>query len=102
MQGPWKLCFKVDRSGVYRPPSLMIELTYFTINHRSLIGTSYEHEKLTTQPLPPGAHEEHPHAAVRAQSALPQKEPDCPDPPFKSGILSCCFFRSVELSSFLA
>ena len=33
-QGPWKLCFKVDRSGVYRPPSLMIELSYFTINHR--------------------------------------------------------------------
>ena len=50
---------------MYRPPSLMIELSYFTINHRSLIGTSYEHEKLTTQPLPPGAHEDHPQAAVR-------------------------------------
>lgn len=37
LQGPWKLCFKVHRGGTYRPPSLMVELSYFTVNHRSLV-----------------------------------------------------------------
>lgn len=37
-QGPWKLCFKVHRGGSYRPPSLLLELSYFTVNHRSLVG----------------------------------------------------------------
>ena len=37
-QGPWKLCFKVHRGGSYRPPSLLLELSYFTVNHRSLVS----------------------------------------------------------------
>ena len=65
-QGPWKMCFKVDRNGAYRAPSLLIELSYFTVNHRSLLGTSYEHEKTTQLPLPPNAAQDHPHASPRA------------------------------------
>lgn len=37
LQGPWKLCFKVHRGGSYRPPSLLLEMSYFTVNHRSLV-----------------------------------------------------------------
>lgn len=62
-KGPWKMCFKVDRNGAYRAPSLLIELSYFTVNHRSLLGTSYEHEKTTQLPLPPNAALDHPHAS---------------------------------------
>mmetsp|Transcript_14133 Transcript_14133/g.42658 ORF Transcript_14133/g.42658 Transcript_14133/m.42658 type:complete len:290 (+) Transcript_14133:354-1223(+) len=64
LQGPWKLCFKVHRGGTYRPPSLLVELSYFVVNHRSLVGTSYEWDKSTQHPLPPDAHLEHPAAAL--------------------------------------
>jgi hypothetical protein len=64
VKGPWKLCFKVHRGGSYRPPSLLLELSYFTVNHRSLVGTSYEWEKSTQHPLPPDAHLDHPAAAL--------------------------------------
>ncbi len=64
LQGPWKLCFDVHRGGTYRPPSLLLELSYFTVNHRSLVGTSYESEKSTQHPLPPDAHLDHPAAAL--------------------------------------
>jgi hypothetical protein len=41
LQGPWKLCFKVHRGGSYRPPSLLLELSYFTVNHRSLVSRTF-------------------------------------------------------------
>lgn len=71
LQGPWKMCFKVDRNGAYRAPSLLIELSYFTVNHRSLLGTSYEHEKTTQLPLPPNAALDHPHASPRTTPNSP-------------------------------
>lgn len=64
LKGPWKLCFKVDREAAYKAPSLLMELSYFTVNHRALLGTSYEQEKTTKQPLPPNAANDHPQAAA--------------------------------------
>ena len=64
LQGPWKLCFKVHRGGSYRPPSLLLELSYFTVNHRSLVScpsvpelrTLALHAAASKQSTPSGYH----------------------------------------------
>lgn len=68
VKGPWKLCFRIHKGGGYRPPSLVVELAYFVVNHKSLVGTSYEADKSTQVPLPPNSNLEHP-AAILAHHA---------------------------------
>lgn len=68
IKGPWKLCFRIHKGSGYRPPSLIVELVYFVVNHKSLLGTSYEAHKSTQVPLPPNSNLEHP-AAVLAHHA---------------------------------
>lgn len=62
VKGPWKMCFKIAQHDTYKAPSVLLELSYFVVNHQSLIGSSYEHERSTKQALSPGASEEHPEA----------------------------------------
>lgn len=49
-QGPWKACFKVSRRHLLRP-SVMVEITHFTVNSPSLVGTHFEWQR----PAPKGS-----------------------------------------------
>eukprot|EP01024_Parvocaulis_polyphysoides_P021681 TRINITY_DN20281_c0_g1_i1.p1 TRINITY_DN20281_c0_g1~~TRINITY_DN20281_c0_g1_i1.p1 ORF type:complete len:269 (+),score=21.25 TRINITY_DN20281_c0_g1_i1:49-855(+) len=37
-QGPWQVCMKISK----RKASVIVDLTYFTLNQRSLVGTAWE------------------------------------------------------------
>eukprot|EP01023_Acetabularia_acetabulum_P046700 TRINITY_DN4845_c0_g2_i1.p1 TRINITY_DN4845_c0_g2~~TRINITY_DN4845_c0_g2_i1.p1 ORF type:complete len:279 (+),score=54.68 TRINITY_DN4845_c0_g2_i1:117-953(+) len=39
--GPWQICFKINREKGVKA-SLVLDLTYFTVNQRSLVGTAWE------------------------------------------------------------
>eukprot|EP01024_Parvocaulis_polyphysoides_P035803 TRINITY_DN31846_c0_g1_i2.p1 TRINITY_DN31846_c0_g1~~TRINITY_DN31846_c0_g1_i2.p1 ORF type:complete len:271 (-),score=38.60 TRINITY_DN31846_c0_g1_i2:73-885(-) len=43
-QGPWQICFKISREKGVKA-SLVLDLTYFTVNQRSLVGTAWEMNK---------------------------------------------------------
>ena len=51
-RGPWKACFKVSRGQILRP-SVLVKLTYFTVNQMSLVGTTFEWQRHgPTEPRP--------------------------------------------------
>jgi hypothetical protein len=43
-RGPWRACFKISRGPVLRP-SVMVKVSYFTVNHMSLVGTKFEWQR---------------------------------------------------------
>ncbi len=43
-QGPWRACFRVSRGQILRP-SVIVKVSYFTINQMTLVGTSFEWER---------------------------------------------------------
>lgn len=43
-QGPWRVCFRVSRGQILRP-SVIVKVTYFTVNQLTLVGTSFEWER---------------------------------------------------------
>lgn len=43
-QGPWRACFKVSRQQILRP-SVIVRLSYFTVNSPSLVGTHFEWQR---------------------------------------------------------
>lgn len=49
-QGPWRICFRVAKGQILRP-SVMVKLTYFTVNADSMLGTAFEWED-DAHPLP--------------------------------------------------
>jgi hypothetical protein len=40
-QGPWRVCFKVARGQILRP-SVIVKVSYFTINADMMLGTAFE------------------------------------------------------------
>eukprot|EP01025_Chloroclados_australasicus_P015738 TRINITY_DN175_c0_g2_i1.p1 TRINITY_DN175_c0_g2~~TRINITY_DN175_c0_g2_i1.p1 ORF type:complete len:306 (-),score=22.59 TRINITY_DN175_c0_g2_i1:222-1139(-) len=44
-QGPWQICFKINKV-VGNRASVVLDLTYFTLNQRSLVGTAWEMNKM--------------------------------------------------------
>ncbi|GAB4814798.1 hypothetical protein N2152v2_001844 [Parachlorella kessleri] len=42
--GPWRACFRVSRGQILRP-SVIVKVSYFTINQMTLVGTSFEWER---------------------------------------------------------
>lgn len=40
-QGPWRVCFKVSRGQILRP-SVIVKVSYFTVNQVNLVGTNFE------------------------------------------------------------
>lgn len=44
-KGPWQLCFKISNVERINQHALSIELSYFTVNLRSLVGTDHEWSK---------------------------------------------------------
>ncbi|KFM26672.1 hypothetical protein F751_6629 [Auxenochlorella protothecoides] len=43
-QGPWRACFKVSRQQILRP-SVIVRLSYFTVNSPTLVGTHFEWQR---------------------------------------------------------
>lgn len=42
--GPWRVCFRVSRGQILRP-SVVVKVSYFTVNHMSLVGTQFEWQR---------------------------------------------------------
>ncbi|KAI7846327.1 hypothetical protein COHA_000164 [Chlorella ohadii] len=45
-QGPWKACFRVSKGQILRP-SVIVKISYFTVNSMSLVGTQFEWQRDT-------------------------------------------------------
>eukprot|EP01026_Neomeris_dumetosa_P040532 TRINITY_DN3347_c0_g1_i10.p3 TRINITY_DN3347_c0_g1~~TRINITY_DN3347_c0_g1_i10.p3 ORF type:complete len:231 (-),score=30.76 TRINITY_DN3347_c0_g1_i10:424-1062(-) len=43
-QGPWQICMKINQEKG-KKASIIVDLTYFTMNQRSLVGTAWEMNK---------------------------------------------------------
>ncbi|KAL4446240.1 hypothetical protein ABPG77_003047 [Micractinium sp. CCAP 211/92] len=43
-QGPWRACFRVSKGQILRP-SVIVKISYFTVNSMSLVGTSFEWQR---------------------------------------------------------
>ncbi|PSC70489.1 transmembrane emp24 domain-containing p24beta3-like [Micractinium conductrix] len=43
-RGPWRACYRVSKGQILRP-SVIVKLTYFTVNSMSLVGTSFEWQR---------------------------------------------------------
>lgn len=43
-QGPWRACFRVSKGQILRP-SVIVKISYYTVNSMSLVGTSFEWQR---------------------------------------------------------
>ncbi|KAI3432871.1 hypothetical protein D9Q98_010454 [Chlorella vulgaris] len=43
-QGPWRACFRVSKGQILRP-SVIVKISYFTVNSMSMVGTNFEWQR---------------------------------------------------------
>lgn len=69
-RGPWRACFKVSRRQILRP-SVIVRLSYFTVNSPTLIGTHFEWQR--GQHADAGATKPDAAAALAASEVKPEQ-----------------------------